>query len=197
MMPKELEMPPLPAALVRRYELADDVRPLADRDMPTVNAAGERLETGIEGVVHVRQHAHPDHRGRLTEVVNFNSSFWDEPVVHAYCFAIRPGRIKGWGMHLKQADRYFLCAGRVRVVLHDGRVRSPTFGAFAQFHFTDESPALLLIPPGVWHADQNWGDTDAVFMNFPTRAYDAAAPDKFRIDPHSGAIPFDWTLRDG
>jgi hypothetical protein len=34
-------------------------------------------------------------------------------------------------------------------------------------------------------------------MNFPTRAYDAAAPDKFRIDPHSGAIPFDWSLPDG
>jgi len=52
------------------------------------------------------------------------------------------------------------------------------------------------IPPGVWHADQNTGDIDAVILNFPTRPYDPADPDKHRIDPHSGEIPFDWTLRD-
>jgi hypothetical protein len=33
-------------------------------------------------------------------------------------------------------------------------------------------------------------------VNFPTAAYDAEEPDKFRIDPHSGEIPFDFTLRD-
>jgi hypothetical protein len=30
-----------------------------------------------------------------------------------------------------------------------------------------------------------------------TRPCDHADPDKYRIDPHSGEIPFDWTLRDG
>ena len=186
-----------PPDLRRRYELAGEVRPSVERDAPTVDAGGERLASGIDGVVHFRPVCHADHRGRLTQVVDFKSAFWDEPVVYSYCFAIRPGRIKGWGMHRKQADRYFFCSGRARVVLHDGRVRSPTFGAFAQFHFTEEAPALLLIPPGVWHADQNWGDADAVFMNFPTRAYDPAEPDKYRVDPHSGVIPFDWSLKDG
>ena len=33
-------------------------------------------------------------------------------------------------------------------------------------------------------------------MNFPTRPYDHAEPDKYRIDPHSGLIPFDFTLPD-
>ena len=50
--------------------------------------------------------------------------------------------------------------------------------------------------PGVWHADQNTGDVDAAILNFPTRAYDREDPDKHRIDPHSGEIPFDWSLRD-
>jgi hypothetical protein len=44
---------------------------------------------------------------------------------------------------------------------------------------------------------QNWGETDARVLNFPTRPYDPAKPDKLRIDPHSGVIPFDWELRDG
>ena len=66
--------------------------------------------------------------------MNFANDFWDEPVVYSYCFTIAPGRIKGWGMHHKQADRYFLAAGSVRVVLYDGRSRSPSFRQFAQFH---------------------------------------------------------------
>jgi dTDP-4-dehydrorhamnose 3,5-epimerase len=100
-------------------------------------------------------------------------------------------------MHKLQSDRYFLVTGSIRVVLYDGRTRSPTQGRFEVHNLTRLAPGLLLIPPGVWHADQNWGDDEAILMNFPTRPYDPDAPDKYRVDPHSGEIPFDWTLRDG
>jgi len=186
------------AAPIRsRYELADVVEPEAARDAPTVDAAGRRLASGIEGVVYSRTVSHADHRGSLTEVVNFDDPFWDEPIVYSYCFTIRPGRIKGWSMHRKQADRYFLVQGSVRVVLYDGRLKSPTHGAFAEFQMTEASRGRLLIPPGVWHADQNWGSTEAIMMNFPTRPFDRDTPDKHRIDPASGEIPFDFTLPDG
>jgi dTDP-4-dehydrorhamnose 3,5-epimerase len=66
-----------------------------------------------------------------------------------------------------------------------------------QIHFADESPVVLRIPPGVWHADQNTGTTEAIVVNFPTRPYDRAEPDEYRTDPHEGEIPFDFTLRDG
>ena len=174
-----------------------NVEPAGSQDEPTVDAAGRRRSTGIEGVRYQRLVSHPDQRGSLTEVVNFGLDFWEEPVVYSYCFTIRPGRIKAWGMHRKQADRYFIAAGHVRVVLYDGRVDSPTFHAFAEFHMTEEARGLLYIPPGVWHGDQNYGTSDAVMLNFPTRPFDRDDPDKFRIDPHSGEIPFDWTLRDG
>jgi hypothetical protein len=41
------------------------------------------------------------------------------------------------------------------------------------------------------------GETEARIVNFPTRPYDHESPDKYRIDPHSAMIPFDWELRDG
>lgn len=65
----------------------------------------------------------------------------------------------------------------MRVVLYDGRVRSPTHERPVQFHFSDRSPGLLRIPPGVWHADQNTGDEVVRFVNFATRAFDPAHPD--------------------
>ena len=120
-----------------------------------------------------------------------------EPIVYAYLFSIRPGRIKGWGMHERQTDRYAVLAGDVRVVLYDDRPRSPTRGQFCQFYFTDAVRGLVRIPPGVWHADQNFGPREAMVMNFPTRPYNRAKPDKRRLDPHSNAIPFDWALHDG
>ena len=159
--------------------------------------AGRRLAAGLEGVVYARAVSHIDHRGSLTEAVNFDDPFWDEPIVYSYYVTISPGRIKGWGMHRLQADRYFVAQGELRVVLYDGRVKSPTYGRYAQFHFSDASRGRLLIPPGVWHADQNYGETDVVLVNFPTRPYDREYPDKYRIDPESGEIPFDFRLRDG
>jgi dTDP-4-dehydrorhamnose 3,5-epimerase len=191
-------LPRLDDPLLRsRYELADVVEPQVAQDAVTVDAEGRRLSTGIEGVVFSRAVSHVDHRGSLTEVINFDDPFWDEPIVYSYYVTIRPGRIKGWGMHRRQADRYVVMQGNQRVVLFDGRVRSSTHGRFAEFHFTEAARGRLLIPPGVWHADQNWGDTEAVFINFPTRPFDREDPDKFRIDPESGAIPFDFRLRDG
>jgi dTDP-4-dehydrorhamnose 3,5-epimerase len=151
----------------------------------------------IDGVELRRLDPFVDHRGTLTEVYDPSDPFWAEPVVWAYLITVRPGRIKGWGMHRRQADRYLLAGGRLRVALHDGREGSPTFGHSESLFFTEESRALLRIPPGVWHADQNWGANDAVIVNFPTVAYDHGAPDKERIDPHSGRIPFDWSLPDG
>jgi dTDP-4-dehydrorhamnose 3,5-epimerase len=100
-------------------------------------------------------------------------------------------------MHRIQTDRYLVVGGRLRVVLYDGRRASPTFERINEIHFGNESPGLLRIPPGVWHADHATGDDEAVVLNLPTHAYDRGRPDKYRLDPHGGDIPFDFTLRDG
>jgi dTDP-4-dehydrorhamnose 3,5-epimerase len=100
-------------------------------------------------------------------------------------------------MHKLQTDRYLIVNGSVRVVLFDGRADSATHGLLDVRQLTGEAPSLLAIPPGVWHADQNWGEGDALIVNFPTRPYDRAAPDKYRLDPQSNEIPFDWSLPDG
>jgi dTDP-4-dehydrorhamnose 3,5-epimerase len=172
------------------------VDPGGTLDAPTVDEDG-RKRGRIDGVVSARLNPHVDHRGSLYEIVNFDHPFWEEAVVYAYAVTIRPGRIKGWGMHKVQSDRYLVVHGSVRVALYDGRAGSATQGLVEEHYLTEALPTLLLIPPGVWHADQNWGDDDALILNFPTQPYDRESPDKYRIDPHSGEIPFDWSLPDG
>jgi dTDP-4-dehydrorhamnose 3,5-epimerase len=155
------------------------------------------MARGIAGVRAVRLDGYHDQRGSLVPFMDFSKPFWSEPIVHAYEFTIRPGRIKGWGMHRRQADRYFVQTGDLRIALYDGRDDSPTKGGFCQFWFTENGYLLLYIPQGVWHATQNWGTTLGRIVNFGTARFDPADPDKARIDPHGGVIPFDWTIRDG
>jgi dTDP-4-dehydrorhamnose 3,5-epimerase len=173
-----------------------EVIPPGIRDGATVTDSGRALPN-LDGVVARSALVHADHRGSLIELVNFDDPFWVEPVVYSYAITVAPGRIKGWGMHKLQVDRYAVLCGSLRVVLYDGRPDSPTFQQFAEFQFADEAPGFLRIPCGVWHADQNVGEAPCRLINFPTRAYDRASPDKYRIDPTSGEIPFDFTLRDG
>lgn len=172
-----------------------EVAPAGERDAPSVSSDGQP-RAQLEGVVFKPAKLHVDHRGQLMEVVNFEDPFWEEPVVHSYAITVAPGRIQGWGMHRLQADRYVALTGLLRVVLYDGRADSPTFQRFAEFWFSEEAPGFLRIPPGVWHADQNAGEAPCRVLNFPTRAYDRDNPDKYRVDPASGEIPFDFTLRD-
>jgi dTDP-4-dehydrorhamnose 3,5-epimerase len=187
---------------VENARLAEDeelieVTPAVPKDEPSVDEHGNRIKIGIDGVqLHRLGPQHVDHRGSLLEVVDFRLPFWDEPIIYAYRITIRPGRIKGWGMHKLQTDRYFVSYGLLRVVLYDGRPTSPTYERFSEFQFSNESPGLLKIPPGVWHADQNVGRQDVLIINYPTRIYDKENPDKYRIDVNSGLIPFDWTLKD-
>jgi dTDP-4-dehydrorhamnose 3,5-epimerase len=177
--------------------VTDELTEAAQRDQPTVDSQGRELVEGIEGVVLERLAPLADHRGSLVPFLDTRERFWIEPVVYAYEIMIRPGRIKGWGMHEQQTDRYFVAAGSVRIALYDGRPDRESHGRITQFFFTEATPGLLAIPPGVWHADQNWGKTNARIVNFPTHPYEHADPDKFRIDPHSDVISFDWELRDG
>jgi dTDP-4-dehydrorhamnose 3,5-epimerase len=173
------------------------IEPEVSADRPTTSRDGRRLDLDIEGVRFERLQRLVDHRGSLIEAANAEHPFWDEPIVHLEYVTIAPGIIKGWGVHKRSADRYVVAEGPMRVVLHDGRVDSSTHGAFAEFHFSREAPGRLFIPPGVWHATQNYGTSEATFLVFPTRIYQHDAPDKYRVDPLGDAIRFDWSLRPG
>jgi dTDP-4-dehydrorhamnose 3,5-epimerase len=120
----------------------------AVRDEPTVDRDSRELGPGIDGVEVRRLTVHADPRGILTPVIDVRDPFWNEPIVYAYRFSILPGRIKGWGMHDHQTDRYFVVSGSVRVALFDGREDSPTAGSIVRVDFTDRTPGLVKIPPG-------------------------------------------------
>jgi dTDP-4-dehydrorhamnose 3,5-epimerase len=160
------------------------------RDAQSVTRAGRPLVDFIDGVQLRTAITQVDERGTLCEMFNPAWGFDEIPLVYIYQISLLPGCVKGWALHLEQDDRLFFAAGRVRVVLFDGRTFSPTFQRLNRFEVGELNRGLLRIPAGVYHAVQNIGQTEAFFYNMPTKGYEHESPDKYRLPLDNDVIPY-------
>ena len=169
--------------------------PGARKDAQLITSAWQKVDERIDGV-QLREVLHvPRDHGVITELYRPE---WDPtglPVVHAYQSRLYPGAIGAWSCHARTIDRLFVNQGSVKVVLYDGREGSRTAGRINELHAGDARPTLVIVPIGVWHGLQNLGDADALVLNFPTRAYDYADPDHYRLPFDSPEIPYAWSTR--
>lgn len=161
------------------------------QDRATVTSDGRSVAPVIDGLKTKETVVHVDHRGRLFEVFNPADDYWSGPVVHSYVFTVRPGTIKGWGVHDHKFDRYCIISGEMLVVLWDGRDASPTFGLVQEVVLAPEGTRMLTTPPGVWHANINLGTTECMVMNHPTMPYDYEHPDRRLLPWDTTEIPVD------
>jgi len=162
--------------------------PIPDR--ATVNAAGESLAPLPEGVTFRRAVTQLDDRGSVCEMYDPRWQWHPEPLVFVYMFTLRPGKVKGWGLHKLHEDRYFVLLGEMQVVMYDVRPDSRTHGQISRIVLSQYDRGLLNIPAGIWHANKNIGSKDAVVVNFPTRPYDHEHPDKYRLPLDTNEIPY-------
>ena len=163
----------------------------ARRDVATVTASGRPLAQCIEGVISAAPVNHVDHRGRVFEIYGGESSHWAEPIVYCYAFSVRPGLVKGWGLHEHKDDRYTLICGELLVILYDARVDTPTYGLVQKVMLTPEGTRQVLIPAGVWHLNICMSPNEAFVVNHPTRIYDHASPDRLVLPFDTDEIPVD------
>ena len=167
------------------------------RDRQTVTTGGEPIDQLPAGVTFRDVPTHVDDRGTVCELFDERWDWHPDPLVFSYMFTIRPGRIKGWGMHKLHEDRYFVISGDMEVVLYDAREDSPTEGLVASVVLSDTRRRLMNIPTGIWHANRNLGHTDLVVVNFPTTPYLHENPDKYRLPLDTDQIPYEFEDRAG
>lgn len=160
------------------------------RDIQTVTPQGESIARLPAGVVLRDAITQIDERGSVVELFDPRWAAGSAPLVYAYAFTVRPGFVKGWGLHKHHEDRYFLLSGEMEVVLYDERPDSPTSGLVSRIVLSEYRRRLMNIPAGIWHADHNIGHKDAVTINFPTALYDHANPDKYKLPLNNERIPF-------
>src|ERR1700726_1768961 len=158
-------------------------------DVPTVTPEGQSLRQLPEGVIIREIPTHVDERGAVAELIDERWSLSAGPLVFAYTFTIRPGFVKGWGLHKHHEDRYVVVKGEIELVLFDPRPNSSTCNQLYRVVLSEHRRRLVNIPPLVWHADHNIGTCDAMVVNFPTKPYEHNRPDKYRLPIDTPLIP--------
>ena len=132
-------------------------------------------------------------RGYLTEVYRRDWHLDDAEVDQVFQKVMAPGDLSAWHAHKNTVDRLFCAYGRVKVVLFDGREGSSTYGQVAQYRLGTERPALIVIPPGVWHGVQATGTGPSILINIVDKAYSYQDPDHWRMPADCPEIPYRFT----
>jgi dTDP-4-dehydrorhamnose 3,5-epimerase len=171
------------------HSLLDRTLQAAARDAKTVTVEGRSVNALIEGVSFRDLPTQVDERGAVMEMYDLRWNWHPEPLVFSYCFTVRPGIVKGWGLHKRHEDRYCLLHGEMELVLYDVRPESSTCGLLSRIVLSEYNRRLVNIPRFVWHADHNIGTRDALVVNFPTEPYDHDNPDKYRLPIDTPLIP--------
>jgi len=147
-------------------------------------------QTLIDGVQAREVKNVPTGYGHLTEIFRQE---WEEAgrgVDQVFQSTLQPGGLSAWHAHALTTDRLFVSHGRMLIALYDPRPGSPTHGTVNVFRFGSVRPALLVVPPRVYHGVQNLDATPSFLLNVVDRAYDYVDPDHYRLPWDTDRIPY-------
>ncbi len=158
----------------------------------TVNPEGKSLAKLPEGVTFKEIPTHIDERGSVFELYDPRWDWHPEPLVFSYACTVRPRVVKGWGLHQRHEDRYFVVYGELEVVFFDVRKESATYNQVSKVVLSEYNRRIMNIPRNVWHAIHNIGQKDVLLINFPTIPYDHRDPDKYHLPLDTEEIPYQF-----
>lgn len=110
-----------------------------------------------------------DSRGWLSELYREDELPDGFTPAMAYLSVTHPRVARGPHEHRDQTDGFAFLDGTYRLYLWENRSGFPER---AEVHEVgSDNPVVVFVPPGVVHAYQNIGESDAFVLNFPNRLY--------------------------
>ncbi|MCI0415491.1 dTDP-4-dehydrorhamnose 3,5-epimerase family protein [bacterium] len=169
--------------------------PGAKRDKQSITSDWHLLQELIDGVkIREVRNVLTKNGGILTEVFRSDWGLQENHVDQVFQRSLEPNGISGWHMHGFTTDRLFVNWGLLKIVLYDARSNSTTFGLINEFCFGSVLPALLIVPPGVWHGVQNLRNETSALLNLVDKAYQYEDPDHWRLPIDTDKIPYRFEL---
>jgi len=148
----------------------------------------------IQGVVVKSLKKISDDRGKILHIMKSSDAEYNE-FGEVYCSTVYPGIVKGWHLHTEMTLNYVVLRGKIKFVLHDRRIDSPSFGETQVIYMGDENYVRVSVPPNIWNGFMGVGLEESFIVNFTDIPHD---PNEIeRMDPHhNGIIDFDWSIKD-
>jgi len=148
----------------------------------------------IDGVKVKKLRCIPDERGRLMEIIREDDEVY-ERFGQVYMTTNYPGVVKAWHYHNKQADNVTCVSGMIKLVLHDDRKDSPTYGETNEFFIGDHNHTLIHIPTMVLHGWKCVSDKESLVVSMTTHVYNYKDPDEHRREWDDPKIGYDWARK--
>lgn len=145
----------------------------------------------INGVIITPLKQIEDERGKVMHMLRNDSSVFVS-FGEIYFSCVRPGSVKGWGMHKKMILNYAVPSGRIKLVLYDNRQESPTRGELQEIFLGGENYSLVTIPARIWVGFQGLGNEMAIVANCASIPHDPQEAQK--LDPGDPLIPYKWEI---
>lgn len=137
-----------------------------------------------------------DDRGFLMEMIRSDDPDF-QGFGQTYLTAVNEDVVKAWHYHERQTDTFICVYGMIKLVLYDGREKSPSYGIINEFFIGDKNSQRVQIPTRVMHGFKGVSSGYSLIVNVPDQMYNYEKPDEFRVHPHDNDIPYDWTRQDG
>jgi len=144
----------------------------------------------IEGVAIKNLVKHADERGYFEEIIRGNDDFFKEGFGQLSYSYVYEGVVKAWHLHKVQSQWTCIIKGSAKVVLHDCRKDSKTFGTTMELLAGENYQDLVYkFPPGVAHGYRCINGPMLV-LYVTSGVYDLE--DEQRIPHDDASIGFDW-----
>ena len=148
----------------------------------------------IDGVNIVQLKRFQDDRGCIYHMLKSTDDHF-EKFGEIYFSEVYPNVVKGWHVHTKMTLNYACIVGLIKLVLHDNREDSPTYGEIQEVYLGENNYCLVTVPPGVVNGFRAVGGKKAIVANCADLPHD---PNEIkRFDPHDKRIGYDWEVKDG
>ncbi len=146
--------------------------------------------TTIDGVVTLDLRVIPTEGGPVLQMLRPDSPMFMS-FGELYFSEVEPGAVKAWKRHTRQTQHFAVPVGRMKVVVHDSRPGSPTFGNTAEFLLgRPDHYRLLRIPPLVWYGFSAVSETPALICNCADIPH--APAESERAPKDTPEIPYRW-----
>lgn len=124
----------------------------------------------IKDVIVKKLEKYTDDRGWLTEIYRFDELNY-QPVM-SYVSTTKNGVVRGPHEHKFQSDCFvFVGPGTFELHLWDNRENSETKGEYLKIKVGEETPTMVIVPPGVVHGYKCVSEEDAYSINLPDKLY--------------------------
>ena len=144
----------------------------------------------IKGVELKEIISHPDERGVFAELIRNADPFFKEGFGQLSYSHVHHGVIKGWHGHTIQTQWTYILKGNAKVVLHDRRKGSETFGKTMELLLGENHKSFVYkFPPGVLHGYKCLNGPMTV-LYVTSGIYDLN--DEVRISFDDKEIGYDW-----